>query len=191
MRLWSCFSINLTHKSHSDLIRWGGVSWWLCAISKAGLEITVRFFYILSDYTVRMDYREFWMEYYSLYKSLLECFNQSSVVAGGCCGSTKKLTIVGGWAWAWWLVTDVQYLSLEVSVYIYLYIARKSHLLTPIAFLLEWTLFFSNFLSNCQNRTFPNRFHNGGHSRWWLFFLNYTSSIFWAQVSKPFVGFWY
>ncbi|KAF5272016.1 hypothetical protein FQR65_LT04997 [Abscondita terminalis] len=32
----------------------------------------------------------------------------------GCCGSTKKVTIVGGWAWAWWLVTDVQRLSLEV-----------------------------------------------------------------------------
>lgn len=24
------------------------------------------------------------------------------------------MTIVGGWAWAWWLVTDVQRLSLEV-----------------------------------------------------------------------------
>lgn len=35
-------------------------------------------------------------------------------VAGGCCGSTKRTTIVGGWAWAWWLVTDVQRLSLEV-----------------------------------------------------------------------------
>ena len=34
--------------------------------------------------------------------------------SGGCCGSTKKRTIVGGWAWAWWLVTDVQRLSLEV-----------------------------------------------------------------------------
>ncbi|ETN58968.1 hypothetical protein AND_009435 [Anopheles darlingi] len=33
---------------------------------------------------------------------------------GGCCGSMKKRTIVGGWAWAWWLVTDVQRLSLEV-----------------------------------------------------------------------------
>lgn len=42
-------------------------------------------------------------------KSIL-CF----FVAGGCCGSTKRTTIVGGWAWAWWLVTDVQRLSLEV-----------------------------------------------------------------------------
>ncbi|KAK3909025.1 Flotillin-2 [Frankliniella fusca] len=36
------------------------------------------------------------------------------LLTGGCCGSTTKRTIVGGWAWAWWLVTDVQYLSLEV-----------------------------------------------------------------------------
>ena len=28
--------------------------------------------------------------------------------SGGCCGSTSKKTVVGGWAWAWWLVTDVQ-----------------------------------------------------------------------------------
>ncbi|KAI5696642.1 hypothetical protein M8J75_015760 [Diaphorina citri] len=33
---------------------------------------------------------------------------------GGCCGHTKKLTVVGGWAWAWWMVTDVQRISLEV-----------------------------------------------------------------------------
>nr|CAI5848978.1 unnamed protein product [Callosobruchus analis] len=36
------------------------------------------------------------------------------MIRGGCCGSTKRVTIVGGWAWAWWLVTDVQRLSLEV-----------------------------------------------------------------------------
>lgn len=35
-------------------------------------------------------------------------------ISGGCCGPTKKRTIVGGWAWAWWMVTDVQRLSLEV-----------------------------------------------------------------------------
>lgn len=29
-------------------------------------------------------------------------------IPGGCCGSTSKKTVVGGWAWAWWLVTDVQ-----------------------------------------------------------------------------------
>ena len=33
---------------------------------------------------------------------------------GGCCGSTERVAVVGGWAWAWWLVTDVQRLSLEV-----------------------------------------------------------------------------
>ncbi|EDW06798.2 flotillin-2 isoform X1 [Drosophila mojavensis] len=40
--------------------------------------------------------------------------NEALIVSGGCCGSTKKRTIVGGWAWAWWLVTDVQRLSLNV-----------------------------------------------------------------------------
>merc|ERR1712013_745478 len=39
--------------------------------------------------------------------------NQALIVSGGCCGSTSKKTVVGGWAWAWWLVTDVQRLSLE------------------------------------------------------------------------------
>jgi len=40
--------------------------------------------------------------------------NEALIVSGGCCGSTKRITIVGGWAWAWWFVTDVQRLSLEV-----------------------------------------------------------------------------
>ncbi|KAK4302577.1 hypothetical protein Pmani_025334 [Petrolisthes manimaculis] len=40
--------------------------------------------------------------------------NEALVVSGGCCGATSKKTIVGGWAWAWWFVTDVQRLSLEV-----------------------------------------------------------------------------
>merc|ERR1712227_357189 len=40
--------------------------------------------------------------------------NQALIVSGGCCGSTSKKTVVGGWAWAWWLVTDVQKMSLEV-----------------------------------------------------------------------------
>uniref|UniRef100_A0A8D9E4A6 Flotillin-2 n=1 Tax=Cacopsylla melanoneura TaxID=428564 RepID=A0A8D9E4A6_9HEMI len=40
--------------------------------------------------------------------------NTALIVSGGCCGHTKKLTVVGGWAWAWWMVTDVQRISLEV-----------------------------------------------------------------------------
>ncbi|XP_015363760.1 PREDICTED: flotillin-2 [Diuraphis noxia] len=40
--------------------------------------------------------------------------NKALIVSGGFCGSTKRTTVVGGWAWAWWLITDVQYLSLEV-----------------------------------------------------------------------------
>lgn len=40
--------------------------------------------------------------------------NEALVVSGGCCGSTGRTKVIGGWAWAWWLVTDVQRLSLEV-----------------------------------------------------------------------------
>ncbi|XP_019869161.2 flotillin-2-like isoform X1 [Aethina tumida] len=40
--------------------------------------------------------------------------NEALIVSGGCCAKTRKETIVGGWAWAWWGVTDVQRLSLEV-----------------------------------------------------------------------------
>lgn len=40
--------------------------------------------------------------------------NEALIVSGGCCGSMGKKMVVGGWAWAWWLVTDVQRLSLEV-----------------------------------------------------------------------------
>lgn len=40
--------------------------------------------------------------------------NEALIVSGGCCGSTSKTMVVGGWAWAWYMVTDVQRLSLEV-----------------------------------------------------------------------------
>jgi len=40
--------------------------------------------------------------------------NEALILTGGCCGSTSQRTRVSGWAWAWWLVTDVQRLSLEV-----------------------------------------------------------------------------
>lgn len=40
--------------------------------------------------------------------------NEALVVSGGCCGSTKKTFVVGGWAWSWWLLSDVQRISLEV-----------------------------------------------------------------------------
>lgn len=38
--------------------------------------------------------------------------NEALIISGGIHGG--KLTIVGGWAWAWWCITDVQRLSLEV-----------------------------------------------------------------------------
>jgi len=40
--------------------------------------------------------------------------NEALVVSGGSLGSTSKKTVVGGWCWAWWAITDVQRLSLEV-----------------------------------------------------------------------------
>lgn len=40
--------------------------------------------------------------------------NEALVISGGCCGAQNKTTIIGGWGWAWWLVTDVQRICLEV-----------------------------------------------------------------------------
>merc|ERR1712002_169694 len=40
--------------------------------------------------------------------------NEAKVISGGCFGSQVKKTIIGNWGWAWWLVTDVQTISLEV-----------------------------------------------------------------------------
>ena len=39
--------------------------------------------------------------------------NEALVVSGGC-GTREKRTVVGGWAWAWAFVSDVQNISLEV-----------------------------------------------------------------------------
>ena len=48
--------------------------------------------------------------------------NEALVVSGGCRGgSNRKTTVIGGWAWAWWLVTDVQRLSLEVNIIIIIF----------------------------------------------------------------------
>ncbi|KAM4565867.1 flotillin-2 [Odontesthes bonariensis] len=40
--------------------------------------------------------------------------NEALVVSGGCFGSDIKTYIVGGWAWAWWLISNSQRLSLEI-----------------------------------------------------------------------------
>ena len=40
--------------------------------------------------------------------------HEALIVSGGCSGSSAKKILVGDWAWAWWRVTDVQRLSLEV-----------------------------------------------------------------------------
>ncbi|GCB69512.1 hypothetical protein scyTo_0012437 [Scyliorhinus torazame] len=33
---------------------------------------------------------------------------------GGCCGSDQKQYVIGGWAWAWWCVSQTQRISLEI-----------------------------------------------------------------------------
>ena len=41
--------------------------------------------------------------------------NRALIVSGGCAGGQEaKKIVVGSWAWAWWCVTDVQYLQLNV-----------------------------------------------------------------------------
>ncbi|XP_072248128.1 flotillin-2-like [Leuresthes tenuis] len=40
--------------------------------------------------------------------------NEALVVSGGCFGSDTKTYIVGGWSWAWWLISNSQRLSLEI-----------------------------------------------------------------------------
>ncbi|XP_072738667.1 flotillin-2 isoform X1 [Ciconia boyciana] len=37
-----------------------------------------------------------------------------AVHPGGCCGSDVKQYVYGGWAWAWWCITDTQRISLEI-----------------------------------------------------------------------------
>ncbi|XP_043573999.1 flotillin-2-like isoform X3 [Chiloscyllium plagiosum] len=36
------------------------------------------------------------------------------VKEGGCCGSDQKQYVIGGWAWAWWCVSQTQRMSLEI-----------------------------------------------------------------------------
>ncbi|GCC20810.1 flotillin-2 isoform X2 [Chiloscyllium punctatum] len=40
--------------------------------------------------------------------------NEALVVSGGCCGSDQKQYVIGGWAWAWWCVSQTQRLPLEI-----------------------------------------------------------------------------
>lgn len=35
-------------------------------------------------------------------------FQPFFLCTGGCCGAARVRTIIGGWAWAWWFVTQVQ-----------------------------------------------------------------------------------
>lgn len=40
--------------------------------------------------------------------------NEALVVSGNCCGADDKIYVVGGWAWAWWLISDSQRITLEI-----------------------------------------------------------------------------
>lgn len=40
--------------------------------------------------------------------------NEALVVSGGCCGSDYKQYVFGGWAWAWWCISDTKRISLEI-----------------------------------------------------------------------------
>ena len=39
------------------------------------------------------------------------------IISGGYCGSTAKKMVVGGWAFAWWMVTDVQRYYVKIYYY--------------------------------------------------------------------------
>lgn len=40
--------------------------------------------------------------------------NEALIVSGGCCNANKRVVVVGGWAYAWCCITNVQRLSLTV-----------------------------------------------------------------------------
>ncbi|KAL3311408.1 Flotillin-2 [Cichlidogyrus casuarinus] len=40
--------------------------------------------------------------------------NEVLVISGGCFGTNKVKSIVGGYGWAWWFISEVQRLCLEV-----------------------------------------------------------------------------
>ena len=46
--------------------------------------------------------------FYNFSEYYLALLNLVRLTLGGCCGQRVKRTIVGGWAWAWALVSDVQ-----------------------------------------------------------------------------------
>ncbi|XP_053279364.1 flotillin-2 [Pleuronectes platessa] len=40
--------------------------------------------------------------------------NEALVVSGACCGSDDKTYVIGGWSWAWWLISHTQRITLEI-----------------------------------------------------------------------------
>jgi len=40
--------------------------------------------------------------------------HECCIVSGGCCGTQGKSYVIGGWAWAWWCVSQVDKISLRI-----------------------------------------------------------------------------
>ena len=40
--------------------------------------------------------------------------HECCIISGGCCGTQGKSYVIGGWAWAWWCVSQVDKISLRV-----------------------------------------------------------------------------
>ena len=85
----------------------------LCAMQNSIVILMIHIGTILSCYCILKQKLN--QSYLSTENIISETKLFVSLFLGGCCGSRAKKTRVGGWAWAWWLVTDVQRLSLEVK----------------------------------------------------------------------------
>ena len=45
--------------------------------------------------------------------------NEAIVMSGGCTSGERKM-VVGGWVWAWWMISDVQVIvSTLTSLYVF------------------------------------------------------------------------
>uniref|UniRef100_G1PMX7 Flotillin n=1 Tax=Myotis lucifugus TaxID=59463 RepID=G1PMX7_MYOLU len=61
--------------------------------------------------------------------------NEALVVSGGCCGSDYKQYVFGGWAWAWWCISDTQ--SFHLCWYFWEKSVEKPELYDEYAFTLK------------------------------------------------------
>lgn len=58
--------------------------------------------------------------------------------SGGCCGSDIKTYVVGGWSWAWWLISDTQRWQPSINIRaVYVFLWNGAGLLVA-----PWNVFF-------------------------------------------------